>query len=115
MKMPFGKYQDRALTEVPRPYLRWLRGHHPSRWGDGNPPGLLRGGSVDEAGRPPEERGEENTRTQYFLAFARSRDGGDRPLEGLQAAASRVGWCLKGKNRWETAGQKGGGQGCSVP
>lgn len=25
MKMPFGKYQDRELTDVPRPYLRWLR------------------------------------------------------------------------------------------
>lgn len=26
MKMPFGKYQDRELTEVPRQYLCWLRG-----------------------------------------------------------------------------------------
>ena len=25
MKMPFGKYQDRELTEVPKHYLRWLR------------------------------------------------------------------------------------------
>jgi hypothetical protein len=25
MRMPFGKYQDRELTEVPRQYLRWLR------------------------------------------------------------------------------------------
>lgn len=25
MKMPFGKYQGVKLTEVPRPYLRWLR------------------------------------------------------------------------------------------
>lgn len=25
MKMPFGKHQDRDLTEIPRPYLRWLR------------------------------------------------------------------------------------------
>jgi hypothetical protein len=23
--MPFGKYQDRQLTEIPRQYLRWLR------------------------------------------------------------------------------------------
>ena len=26
MKMPFGKYQDRELTEVPRHYLLWLKG-----------------------------------------------------------------------------------------
>ena len=26
MKMPFGKYQDRELTEIPKYYLRWLRG-----------------------------------------------------------------------------------------
>ena len=25
MRMPFGKYQDVELTDVPRPYLRWLR------------------------------------------------------------------------------------------
>lgn len=25
MKMPFGKYQDRELTEIPKQYLRWLR------------------------------------------------------------------------------------------
>jgi uncharacterized protein (DUF3820 family) len=25
MKMPFGKYQDRELTEVPKHYLKWLR------------------------------------------------------------------------------------------
>lgn len=25
MKMPFGKYQDRELTDVPKHYLRWLR------------------------------------------------------------------------------------------
>lgn len=25
MKMPFGKYQDVELTEVPQAYLRWLR------------------------------------------------------------------------------------------
>jgi hypothetical protein len=24
--MPFGKYKGVELTEVPRPYLRWLRG-----------------------------------------------------------------------------------------
>lgn len=23
--MPFGKYQDRELTEIPRHYLQWLR------------------------------------------------------------------------------------------
>ena len=26
MKMPFGKYQDQDLTEIPRAYLFWLRG-----------------------------------------------------------------------------------------
>jgi hypothetical protein len=26
MKMPFGKYQDVELINVPQPYLRWLRG-----------------------------------------------------------------------------------------
>lgn len=26
MKMPFGKYQDRELTEIPKQYLRWLKG-----------------------------------------------------------------------------------------
>jgi hypothetical protein len=25
MRMPFGKYQGVELTQVPRPYLRWLR------------------------------------------------------------------------------------------
>jgi uncharacterized protein (DUF3820 family) len=25
MKMPFGKYKDVELNEVPRPYLLWLR------------------------------------------------------------------------------------------
>src|SRR5262249_44260689 len=25
MRVPFGKYQDVELNEVPRPYLRWLR------------------------------------------------------------------------------------------
>lgn len=25
MKMPFGQYQGMELTEVPRPYLRWLQ------------------------------------------------------------------------------------------
>jgi uncharacterized protein (DUF3820 family) len=25
MKMPFGKYKDVELTEVPQPYLCWLR------------------------------------------------------------------------------------------
>jgi hypothetical protein len=25
MKMPFGKYKDVELNEVPRPYLCWLR------------------------------------------------------------------------------------------
>jgi hypothetical protein len=25
MKMPFGKYQDQDLTEIPKQYLRWLR------------------------------------------------------------------------------------------
>ena len=24
MKMPFGKYQDREMTEIPKQYLRWL-------------------------------------------------------------------------------------------
>jgi hypothetical protein len=23
--MPFGKYKDKELTEIPRPYLCWLR------------------------------------------------------------------------------------------
>ena len=26
MRMPFGKYQDVELTDVPQSYLRWLRG-----------------------------------------------------------------------------------------
>jgi len=26
MKMPFGKHKDKELTELPRGYLRWLRG-----------------------------------------------------------------------------------------
>lgn len=26
MRMPFGKHVGVELTEVPRPYLRWLRG-----------------------------------------------------------------------------------------
>ena len=25
MKIPFGKYQDQELTEIPKHYLRWLR------------------------------------------------------------------------------------------
>ena len=25
MRMPFGKYQDKELTDIPRPYLIWLR------------------------------------------------------------------------------------------
>jgi hypothetical protein len=25
MRMPFGKYRDLELTEVPKPYRRWLR------------------------------------------------------------------------------------------
>jgi len=25
MKMPFGKYKDMELTEIPKGYLRWLR------------------------------------------------------------------------------------------
>lgn len=25
MKMPFGKFKDTELREIPRPYLRWLR------------------------------------------------------------------------------------------
>ena len=25
MRMPFGKYADQELTEVPKQYLRWLR------------------------------------------------------------------------------------------
>jgi putative quorum-sensing-regulated virulence factor len=24
-QMPFGKYQDQELTEIPKQYLRWLR------------------------------------------------------------------------------------------
>ena len=24
MKMPFGKYKDKELTEIPKTYLRWL-------------------------------------------------------------------------------------------
>jgi hypothetical protein len=24
MKMPFGKYKDKELTEIPKGYLRWL-------------------------------------------------------------------------------------------
>jgi uncharacterized protein (DUF3820 family) len=26
MKMPFGKHKDKDLSEIPKPYLRWLRG-----------------------------------------------------------------------------------------
>jgi hypothetical protein len=25
VKMPFGKYKDVELSDVPKPYLRWLR------------------------------------------------------------------------------------------
>ena len=25
MRMPFGAYKDKDLTEIPKPYLRWLR------------------------------------------------------------------------------------------
>jgi hypothetical protein len=25
MKLPFGKYKDEELPDVPKPYLRWLR------------------------------------------------------------------------------------------
>jgi hypothetical protein len=25
MKMPFGKFKDKELTEIPEAYLRWLR------------------------------------------------------------------------------------------
>jgi Putative quorum-sensing-regulated virulence factor len=25
MKMPFGKHEDKELTEIPKGYLRWLR------------------------------------------------------------------------------------------
>jgi hypothetical protein len=25
MRMPFGRYLDVELTEIPKPYLRWLR------------------------------------------------------------------------------------------
>jgi diadenosine tetraphosphatase ApaH/serine/threonine PP2A family protein phosphatase len=55
MRMPFGKYKGVELTEVPRPYLRWLRGQE---WLDGWPAQAiddLRTG--DEA--PPEETLEE--------------------------------------------------------
>jgi uncharacterized protein (DUF3820 family) len=65
MKMPFGKYKDVELTEVPHPYLRWLRGQE---W-----LGAWLGKAIDEILTGEEQQPDET----FEEALKKWRDGGE--------------------------------------